>query len=145
MEMRRSTGFVVTEGARAVPIRGRRPGFTVNEALLGVVCLGVLLTAAIPRFVEARHRSYDAAAVADLNRATDLIAAHMRRHDGALPETARAAGFVPSAGVKITSWKIQTVGGVQSVHIHARHVSSPHHFHAHYPLEHAISALPWEW
>lgn len=130
----------------AVPPNARgRPGFTVSEAVLGVVALGALATAAIPRFVEARYRSHDAAAVADLSRATDLIASFTLRNGGALPDSPRAAGFAPSTGVRITAWKLQTVAGVQSVHIHARHLSSPHHFHAHYPLEHAITSLPWEW
>ena len=121
------------------------PGFTVREALIGVVLVGVLATAAIPRLLDAQYRSRDASAVADLHRLTDQIDSYARRHGGSLPESAREVGFAPSPGVRITLWKRQEVRGIPSLHVHIRHGGSPHQFHAHHPAEPSITSLPWEW
>ena len=119
-------------------------GYSVIHALIAVVLLGVGVTVAIPRGWAARVETLDGATVMELTRAVDMIEQYRRQH-GTLPESASDAGFESADGIVLSIWKRQTIGGIESVHVHARHESSAHTFHAHYPLEPSITALEWEW
>lgn len=107
-----------------------------------VVVAGILASVAIPRVLAARAEWTDAAAMAELDRATRLIAAYYEAH-GAFPESPADVGFEPAAGVAVSEWEVQTVNGRESVHLHLSHGPSKRLYHVHFPAEATIAVMPW--
>ena len=123
---------------KALNIEKNEKGFTLIETMVVVAIIGIISSIAVPNFLSYKAKAHDTVVKADLKTAMKFLDLYFIEND-TYPETSDdllAAGFRLSKDVSFTRYSIGTFGdGQQTVHMHIKHSSSSHAWHANYPKE----------
>jgi len=118
---------------KALNIEKNEKGFTLIEVMIVLTIISTLSSIAVPNFLSYKVKAREAVVKADLKNAMKFLDLYFIEND-TYPETSDGildAGFRLSKDVSFTRYSIDTFGdGQQTVHMHIKHSSSSHAWHA---------------
>ena len=123
---------------KALNIEKNEKGFTLIELMIVLTIISTLSSIAVPNFLSYKEKGFDTAAKTDLQNAMKTLDLYFIENDTypATVDDLLAAGFRLSKNVSFTKYTPGTYGdGQQTVHMHLKHSSSSHAWHANYPKE----------